>query len=42
MLRADGWAVTDVPDLAAAAALAKGCPLLGDGGTVDIYQALSM
>jgi hypothetical protein len=26
----------DAPDLAAVAALAKGCPLLGDGGTVDV------
>jgi hypothetical protein len=37
-----GYSVLDAPDLAAAAAPATGCPLLGDGGTVDVYQALPM
>jgi hypothetical protein len=37
-----GYSVVDAPDLAAAAALAKGCPLLADGGTVDVYEALPM
>ena len=37
-----GYSIVEAPDLAAAAALAKGCPLLGDGGTVDVYQALPM
>jgi hypothetical protein len=32
-----GYSIVDAPDLAAAAALAKGCPLLGDGGSVDVY-----
>ena len=37
-----GYSVVSAPDLAAAAALAKGCPLLADGGTVDVYEALPM
>ena len=37
-----GYSIVDAADLAAAAALAKGCPLLADGGTVDVYEALSM
>src|SRR5437773_10058310 len=37
-----GYSIVDAPDLAAAAALAKGCPLLADGGTVDVYEALPM
>ena len=37
-----GYSIVEAPDLAAAAALAKGCPLLGYGGTVDVYQALPM
>jgi hypothetical protein len=37
-----GYSVVEAPDLAAAAALAKGCPLLADGGTVDVYEALTM
>ena len=37
-----GYSVVDASDLATAAALAKGCPLLADGGTVDVYEALAM
>jgi hypothetical protein len=37
-----GYSVVSATDLAAAAALAKGCPLLADGGTVEIYEALPM
>lgn len=37
-----GYSVVDASDLTAAAGLAKGCPLLADGGTVDIYEALPM
>jgi hypothetical protein len=37
-----GYSVVSAPDLAAAAALAKGCPLLANGGTVDVYEALPM
>ena len=37
-----GYSIVDASDLTAAAGLAKGCPLLADGGTVDIYEALPM
>jgi hypothetical protein len=37
-----GYSVVSATDLAAAAALAKGCPLLADGGTVEVYEALPM
>jgi hypothetical protein len=37
-----GYSVVSATDLAAAATLAKGCPLLTDGGTVEVYEALSM
>ena len=37
-----GYSILDASDLVAAAALAKGCPLLADGGTVDVYEALPM
>jgi hypothetical protein len=37
-----GYSVVDATDLTAAAGLAKGCPLLAGGGTVDIYEALPM
>lgn len=37
-----GYSIIGAPDLTAAAALAKGCPLLADGGTVDVYEALPM
>jgi hypothetical protein len=37
-----GYSVVSATDLSAAAALAKGCPLLTDGGTVEVYEALPM
>jgi hypothetical protein len=37
-----GYSVVSASDLSAAAALAKGCPLLADGGTVEVYETLPM
>jgi hypothetical protein len=37
-----GYSVVRATDLSAATALAKGCPLLADGGTVEVYEALPM
>lgn len=37
-----GYTVVTAPSLSAAADLAKGCPLLRDGGTVEVYEALEM
>ncbi|MFC4945259.1 YciI family protein [Pseudonocardia sp. GCM10023141] len=37
-----GYSVVSATDLAAAANLAKGCPLLGTGGTVEVYEAVDM
>lgn len=37
-----GYSTVDAPDLSAAAALAKGCPLLADGGTVEVYETVAM
>jgi len=37
-----GYSVVDAADLPAAANLAKGCPILSDGGTVEVYETISM
>jgi hypothetical protein len=37
-----GYSIVDAADLEAAADLAKGCPVLAAGGTVDVYEALDM
>jgi len=37
-----GYSVVDAADLAAAADLAKGCPLLADGGSVEVYATIDM
>ena len=37
-----GYSVVDAADLAAATDLAKGCPLLADGGSVDVYATIDM
>jgi hypothetical protein len=37
-----GYSVISATDISAAAALAKGCPLLSDGGTVEVYETLPM
>ena len=37
-----GYSVLQADSLDAAAALAKGCPVLEVGGTVEVYEALPM
>jgi hypothetical protein len=37
-----GYSVVDAADLAAATDLAKGCPLLADGGSVEVYATIDM
>jgi len=37
-----GYSVLSADSLAAAAELAKGCPLIGAGGTVDVYETIEM
>ena len=34
----NGYSVLAADDLAAASELAKGCPILKDGGSVDVYE----
>jgi hypothetical protein len=38
----NGYTVIDAADLDAAAVLAQGCPVLGGGGQVDVYEAIEM
>ena len=37
-----GYSILDAADLAAAVALAEGCPIVADGGTVDVYEAIDV
>ena len=37
-----GYSIVSAADLAAASAIAKGCPLLGHGGTVEVYETIPM
>jgi|SRR3954470_16039774 hypothetical protein len=37
-----GYSVLQADDLAGAVELAKGCPILSNGGTVDVYESLPM
>ena len=37
-----GYAIVKADDLAAATAIAKGCPILEDGGTVEVAQIHEM
>jgi hypothetical protein len=37
-----GYSVLKADSLAAAAALAKGCPVLAGGGTVEVYETIKM
>jgi len=37
-----GYSIIDAADLSAASTLAKGCPVLGAGGSVEVYEALPM
>ncbi len=37
-----GYSIVEARDLEAAADLAKGCPVLVGGGSVDVYEALDL
>jgi hypothetical protein len=37
-----GYSVVKADDLDGAATLAKGCPILAAGGTVEVYETLAM
>lgn len=37
-----GYSIVTAPDLASAAVLAGGCPVLTAGGTVEVYEAHDM
>ena len=37
-----GYSVIDADSLAAATDLAKGCPVLTSGGTVEVYETIDM
>ena len=37
-----GYSILTVDSLAAATQAARGCPVLGGGGTVEVYEALPM
>jgi hypothetical protein len=39
---ASGYTVITADSLDEAAGLAKGCPIVADGGTVEIYEAIPM
>ena len=38
----NGYTVVSADDLDAAVELAKGCPVIGIGGAVDVYEAIAM
>lgn len=37
-----GYSILEAGDLAGAVTLAEGCPILADGGTVDVYEAIDV
>ncbi|OAO04428.1 hypothetical protein A8B75_07355 [Sphingomonadales bacterium EhC05] len=37
-----GYSLINAPDIAAAVELAKGCPALASGGTVEVAEAMDM
>jgi len=37
-----GYTIIEAADLQAAQASAQGCPVLDDGGTVDVFEAIDM
>jgi hypothetical protein len=37
-----GYSIVSAPSLAAATDLAKGCPVLRTGGSVDVYETVAM
>ena len=41
-LGASGYSLVTANSLQDAVGLAKGCPIIADGGTVDVYEAIEM
>ncbi len=39
---AAGYSLVNAADMDAAVAMAKGCPMLGDGGSVEVAECLDM
>ena len=37
-----GYSIIDAADISAASELAKGCPVLTSGGSVDVYEAMDI
>jgi hypothetical protein len=37
-----GYSILAAADLAAAVQLAEGCPIVGDGGSVDVYETIDV
>ena len=37
-----GYSILQADDLSAAVKLAGGCPIIGDGGSVDVYEAIDV
>lgn len=37
-----GYSIIDAADITAATELAKGCPALASGGTVDVFEAMAI
>ena len=37
-----GYSILEAADLKAAAKLAEGCPVLANGGSVDVYEAIDV
>ena len=37
-----GYSILEAADLGAATKLAEGCPVLADGGAVDVYETIPM
>jgi hypothetical protein len=37
-----GYSVLEADDLASAVKLAEGCPIIADGGRVDVYEAIDL
>ena len=37
-----GYSILEAADLEAAVKLAEGCPVLADGGSVDVYEAIDV
>jgi len=39
---ASGYSIVEAADLDAALAMGAGCPIIADGGTVDVYEAMQL